>query len=718
MPTVEDALSYARAGWPIFPLHTIVEGKCSCRNGSECHSPGKHPRNSHGHNEGTSDEAQITRWWKQWPNSNIGLWCKGLIVVDVDPRNGGDASLEDLFSTKADRYGFETLTALTGGGGHHYIFSAPDEKGYDCKPVPGIEIKSSGGLIVISPSTHISGRQYQWEDDSVPIAPAPKWLLDMLTQPEKSAERPAFTGKPLDLEAFIKKHNIQTKSPKVCRCKFGGYQWDLIGDCPFQPGYAGGNAAIGVTESGATWFGCFCGDHPKKTWADFKALYQPAIKVNGNIPHDYNPEPDDNEPDETPIEYTPWPEPLSEFAFHGPIGRLAKLIEPNTEADISAIVFQALVMVGNVIGRVAHFMAEGTPHFCNEFVGIVGATAKGRKGSSYGQVKSVISPIDPDWANKRTKSGLTSGEGLIFHVRDEIREIKMQKGQMIEVVTDAGEHDKRMLVVEEELSSAIKAMSREGNTLSGVLRQAWDSPVVLAPMTKNNRITASHPHISIIGHITRDELIKCLKAVENTNGGTNRFLWCCAKRSKLLPFGGRTSGPELDKIAQELDCAIGFAQILKAEVTFDAEAAEMWSIVYEQLGEVPPGTIGAILSRAEPHVRRIAMIYAVMDRSHLIRPEHLEAALEIWRYSADSVRWIFGGIDSGETVQSKVAEKISKFIDSKPEGCSRRDICRYMGGKTKPTDVEYHLGQLLSNGKITARREKRTRKEADYYFRA
>lgn len=427
-------------------------------------------------------------------------------------------------------------------------------------------------------------------------------------------------------------------------------------------------------------------------------------------------EPD--EPDEAPIDYVPWPEPLSELAFHGPIGSLAKLIEPNTEADIAAVLFQALVMVGSVFGRGVHFMAEGTHHFCNEFVGIVGATAKGRKGSSYGQVKGILSSVAPEWANKRTKSGLTSGEGLIFHVRDEIREIKQQKGQMVEVVTDPGEADKRMLIVEEELSSAIKAMSREGNTLSGVLRQAWDSPTVLAPMTKNNRITASFPHVSIIGHITRDELLKNLKAVENTNGGTNRFLWCCAKRSKLLPFGGRTAGKELDELVQEIDCAIGWAQMNQNEMVFDSEAAEMWSIVYEQLGDIPSGTLGAILSRAEPHVRRISMIYAAMDRSSVIRPEHLEAALEIWRYSSDSVRWIFSGTDSGESVQSKVADKIAKFIDTKPEGVSRREIGHYMGGKIKATDIEYHLGQLLTNGKIVVKSEKRTRKSTDFYYRA
>lgn len=713
MPTVEDALSYAKAGWRIFPLHTIIDGKCTCRNGGDCHSPGKHPRNSHGHNEGTTDEATVIRWWKQWPNSNIGLWCKGLIVVDVDPRNGGDASLEELFETKADVHGFDTLTALTGGGGHHYIFHAPDDKRYDCKPVPGIEIKSTGGLIVISPSIHISGKMYEWEDESVAIKPVPQWILNLISKPKQEAPRPEFTGIPLDLDAFIAKHGIQTDPPKASRCNFGGYQWDLSSNCPFQPDYDGGNPSIGVTAAGATWFACFCGDHPKKTWKDFKALYQPSL--NG---HHKEPPPiqEEQEPDETPLSYVPWPEPLSEAAFHGPVGELCKIIEPHTEADIAAVLFQALIMVGSMLGRSIFWHAEGSQHFCNEFTCIVGATAKGRKGSSYSRIRSVMSRIDRDWANKRTKSGLTSGEGLIFHVRDEIREIKQQKGQMVEVVVDAGEADKRLLVVEEELSSALKAMSREGNTLSGVLRQAWDSPTVLAPMTKNNRITATNPHVSIIGHITRDELLKSLKSVENTNGGTNRFLWCCAKRARLLPFGGDNIDHQLEDVTNAIDAAIGYCQMNPCQVGFTSEAKEMWSIIYEELGTIPGGTVGAILSRAEPHVLRIATIYAALDRSSLITPEHLEAALEIWRYSSASVRWIFGGVDANETVQDATREKIFTFISRNPEGINRRGIKQYMGSKIPAHTVEFHLSQLLSDGKIGLKSERRTRQLCDYYY--
>lgn len=718
MTLLDHALHYAESGYPIFPVYTIVDGHCSCWRGASCHSPGKHPIPDNGFKDGTTDVVMIKKWWEQSPSANIGLWCRGLIVVDVDPRNGGDESLEELFSTVADKHGFDTLTAITGGNGRHYIFNAPDDANYDCKPSPGIEIKSSGGLIVAVPSVHISGRRYEWEDASAKIAPAPQWLLNLIKKPSRKPPPTNFTGKPLDLEYFIAKHGIKTDPPKVSRCDFGGYQWDIQGGCPFQPEYKGGSPAIGVTEAGAFWFACFCGDHGKKTWADFRKIYEPGY-LNGNHAQTSNeapPLPVDEEPDEHPLRYTPWPSPLSDAAFHGILGELCKIIEPATESDISAVLFQALVMIGNVFGRGAHFSAESTQHFCNEFVCIVGSTAKGRKGSSFGQVRHVLSQIDSNWNKFRIKSGLSSGEGLIYHVRDEVREMKTHKGKTEEVITDVGEPDKRMLVVEEELSGAFKAMAREGNNLSGILRQAWDSPLVLSPMTKNNRIVASRPHVSIIGHITKDELLKSLKSVENTNGSTNRFLWCCAKRSKLLPFGGKPDREALAAVASAIDCAVGWAQSLTSEIEFDGEATEMWSIVYEELGNIPSGTIGAILSRAEPHVRRVAMIYAALDRSPAVRAEHLEAALEVWRYSSDSVKWIFDSSERSEGEQLKLREKIMNFIVDSPTGRGRGEIRSLLGGAIKWPAVEFHLEALLNSGKLVARIEKRTRKSCEFYY--
>ena len=117
----------------------------------------------------------------------------------------------------------------------------------------------------------------------------------------------------------------------------------------------------------------------------------------------------------TPPPVTSWPAPLAAAAFHGPAGEFVRRLEPHTEADPAAILLQTLVAVGNVFGRTAHFMAEADQHFCNLNCVLVGNTSKGRKGTSWGRTFQLLAKIDPYWP--RPVSGLSSGEGLIYHVR-------------------------------------------------------------------------------------------------------------------------------------------------------------------------------------------------------------------------------------------------------------------------------------------------------------
>jgi hypothetical protein len=109
--------------------------------------------------------------------------------------------------------------------------------------------------------------------------------------------------------------------------------------------------------------------------------------------------------------------------------------------------------------------------------------------------------------------------------------------EWIEEVVDPGAEDKRLLVVESEFSQALKTMARAGNTLSPVLRSLWDGGSG-GMLTKHSPSKATGAHVSIIGHIVRDELRRELTGTEMANGFANRFLFCCAKRSKLLPEGG------------------------------------------------------------------------------------------------------------------------------------------------------------------------------------
>jgi len=130
--------------------------------------------------------------------------------------------------------------------------------------------------------------------------------------------------------------------------------------------------------------------------------------------------------------------------------------------------------------------------------------------------------VDSAWADTRIKGGLSSGEGLVYAVRDKRIEKKPYKesGKIAgyeEVIADEGEEDKRLLCVEEEFAQALKVMAREGNILSPTLRDAWDGNR-LAPMTKNSPLQATGAHVSIIAHITRDELLRYFTSTEQSNG--------------------------------------------------------------------------------------------------------------------------------------------------------------------------------------------------------
>lgn len=187
-----SALTYARWGWRVFPLHTPRGSGCSCGSAT-CGNAGKHPRTRHGFKEATTDEAIISQWWSEWPDANVGIATgpeSGLLVLDIDPRNGGDDSFDEL----VHRIGAlpETPEVLTGGGGRHFFFRWPSGvESLKAKPIgQGIDVKGAGGYVVAAPSLHASGRVYGWEASSrpgdVPLADVPAALLALLQAPGKA----------------------------------------------------------------------------------------------------------------------------------------------------------------------------------------------------------------------------------------------------------------------------------------------------------------------------------------------------------------------------------------------------------------------------------------------------------------------------------------------------------------------------------------------------
>ena len=180
-------MGYVKRGWKVFPCHSFSEeGRCSCGDGG-CGSPGKHPRTEHGHQDATTDEANINDWFSRWPAANLGVATgaiSGFDVLDVDPRHGGDDSIKDL---EAEHGALpDTAEQLTGGGGRHILFRHHDgvrnKAGAGSGLPPGLDVRGDGGYIIVPPSKHVSGRPYCWEVSSqpgeVPLADWPAWLLE------------------------------------------------------------------------------------------------------------------------------------------------------------------------------------------------------------------------------------------------------------------------------------------------------------------------------------------------------------------------------------------------------------------------------------------------------------------------------------------------------------------------------------------------------------
>ena len=168
MAMVDHALNYAEKGWHVLPLHTAVNGTCSCSK-RDCGSPGKHPRTEHGLSDATTDPNIIKEWWTRWPDANIGVrtgQISGVVVLDIDPKNGGLESWSEL----QDIHGrVDALTCHTGGGGLHLYFQAPETelKSSAGEIAPGVDTRAEGGYVIAPPSLHISGNRYAWEGEEL-----------------------------------------------------------------------------------------------------------------------------------------------------------------------------------------------------------------------------------------------------------------------------------------------------------------------------------------------------------------------------------------------------------------------------------------------------------------------------------------------------------------------------------------------------------------------
>ena len=165
---LEAALGYLARGWSVVPAA----------------ERGKRPIvRWQTYQDGHPSEAQVRRWFERWPAANVSVVTgavSGIVVLDVDPKHGGEESLTRLALHNAGLP--ETVEATTGGGGRHVYFKHP---GFEVRNrvglAPGLDLRGDGGVIIVPPSIHPSGRPYRWRKGHAPgevaLTPLPDWLL-------------------------------------------------------------------------------------------------------------------------------------------------------------------------------------------------------------------------------------------------------------------------------------------------------------------------------------------------------------------------------------------------------------------------------------------------------------------------------------------------------------------------------------------------------------
>jgi hypothetical protein len=335
---------------------------------------------------------------------------------------------------------------------------------------------------------------------------------------------------------------------------------------------------------------------------------------------------------------------LSEAALYGIAGDIVRKIAPESEAHPAALLVQLLVGMGSIMGSDPFFQTESDKQHTNLFAVIVGHSSSGGKGTSWGRIRNILEQVDPRWFSTRVLKGMGSGESLIPQLQDE--EGKEPK-------------DKRLLINEGEFATPLAVMGRQSCTLSSMLRDAWDS-VDIQNHTKAASLRATNPHVSLISHITPEELREKLTENDAANGFLNRILLARAARTKDLSEGGKPL--YWDDEVRTLQGTVEFARGL-GEMKRTQEAREYWATIYGPMkNNIPPGKWGNAVSRGCPQVVRLSMIYALLDLSQQVKIEHLQAAKAVWDYCFHSARWALE-----ECRYSKDAQKILEALHYGPK---------------------------------------------------
>jgi hypothetical protein len=551
--------------------------------------PNKKPMTRRGFLDATTDVATVRGWWDARPAALIGIAVPDeTIVVDIDAykdeyRADHGLALPASAFQETRQGGWQLLYRTDGR-------PARQTEG-EAAPAIDTRVAGKGYVVAWEPETFLDKLPATW-------APAPEWVY----------ERPVRSS--------------GTVAPDTMATRSEILSW---------LGTIAGRATVTKSEylallTAARSAGRIIARDAARPWTDddFAKLAAEAAKweqaEQGELV--------DDEPLPETVEETTdaWPDPPDEAVYRGVLGEITLAVAPHTEAHPVAILGTLLTMFGAACGG-ARSLYQGGLQRTNLSVLLVGRTGMaGRKGTSLDIGRDVARLVYPELA-KLWLVGVASGEGITGHLR-------RFDGQ------DGRPYEPRVMVVEPEFGRVLTVMNREGSTLSAILRNAWDGVPMGYSRARDEVLITDH-HVSMLGHITPAELKAKLTEVDTANGFVNRVLFLAVRREQLIPF---PTSPDalVEPFVRRVHLAIIEAQAIRA-LEFDETARERWAAFYTELALTPRlGLAGAVSGRHETQVARLALVYALADRSPSVGVTHLEAAIALADYARRSVIWALG----------------------------------------------------------------------------
>jgi hypothetical protein len=611
-PTTEDrlraALWFAERGFGVFSVWSAnPDGTCRCPLKGKCESPGKHPVPTNGLKSATTDPQRITAMLSIPSNPNWGMLPpEGIFVLDVDGEG-----VQELRLLEAALGPLPATLRTNTAHGQHVFLRWPQDIPRPLGQMFGFVTRwgsGSGTGYVIGPrSIHASGHVYAPADAHLEIADLPQAWAQAVVAP-------------------------QPKSNAFIEIEGGGYQLP-------EPGYSGSRyeailryiasrymhgmtreeVLAGVVNVLAPRFANPLDEasiHSRfdRAWRGTAERLGEPLTFDSAVPTI-----------SAPVVTLPsWPAAPDPVVYHGVAGSIVRAVVDQTEADPIGILGSLLATVGACMGH-HRYIYQGSQQSTNLFTVLVGETASGRKGTAQSIVREVMTGAYPDW-QKLIVTGLGSGEGLITHLKR---------------LADSGSTEHRALVLESEFGRLLTVMSREGSTLSPVVRDAWDGVPMGRFLARDGQLVTWH-HVGLVAHVTPVELRAKLSDVDAANGFGNRFLWLAVRRTQLVPFP-ESPAARVQPYLGDLADAIHEAYAPGAEMKWSEQAANRWESLYMRLtSRVVRGVPGALMARSEPQIVRMALIYALLDRSPVIDVAHLAAAEGLWDYAERTIVYVFG----------------------------------------------------------------------------